>query len=147
MVHTFSPVSFDDRDWDQFVVALRAAGLPTDDLLSEAQIFYQMSDVDGPVAFGGFYVAETEGLLRSVVVVPNNRGKGIGRRFVEFLIDRMNKRGVVRVWLLTTTAESFFGRLQFKSRPRGDAPTAIAGTREFSLLCPTSAVLMCRSLP
>ena len=146
MVHTFSPVNFDDRDWGQFVAALRAARLPAEDLVAEGQTFYQMSDVDGPIAFGGFYIVRSEGLLRSVIVLPNRRHAGIGGRFVEFLIDRMKKRGVDRAWLLTTTAERFFEKLQFKSRPRGDAPAAIAGTREFTLLCPASAVLMCRNL-
>ncbi|HXQ40815.1 MAG TPA: arsenic resistance N-acetyltransferase ArsN2 [Candidatus Udaeobacter sp.] len=147
MVHTFCPVAFNDREWGQFSAALKIAGLPADDLLTEGQSFYQMSDVDGPIAFGGFYIAGTEGLLRSIVVLPNRRRTGIGRRFVDFLLDRMKRRGVEQVWLLTTTAEPFFEKLQFRTRPRDDVPTAIAGTREFALLCPASAVLMCRDLP
>ncbi len=147
MVHTFRPITFDDREWDQFLAALKGAGLPTDDLLTEGQNFYQMSDVDGSIAFGGFYIAKTEGLLRSIVVLPYRRCVGIGRRFVEFLLDRMKRRGVEHVWLLTTTTEPFFEKLQFRTRPRDDAPATIAGTREFAVLCPASAVLMCRNLP
>jgi amino-acid N-acetyltransferase len=147
MVNSFCPVAFGDREWGQFSAALKGAGLPADDLLTEGQSFYQMSDVDGPIAFGGFYIAKTEGLLRSIVVLASRRLTGIGSRFVEFLLDRMKGRGVEQVWLLTTTAEPFFAKLQFRTRPRDDAPATIAGTREFALLCPTSAVLMCRNLP
>jgi len=142
MVHTFCPVASNDREWGQFSAVLTTAGLPTDDLLTGGQSFYQMSDLDGPIAFGGFYVAGTEGLLRSVVVLPNRRCAGIGRRFVEFLLERMKSRGVEEAWLLTTTAAPFFEKLRFKTRLREDAPAAIAGTHEFTLLCPASAVLM-----
>jgi N-acetylglutamate synthase-like GNAT family acetyltransferase len=147
MVHTFCSVTFDDREWGQFSATLKVAGLPADDLLAEGQSFYQMSDADGPIAFGGFYLAKTGALLRSIVVLPHRRRTGIGKRFVEFLLDRMKGRGVEQVWLLTTTAEPFFEKLQFRTRPRDDAPASIAGTREFALLCPASAVLMCRTLP
>jgi amino-acid N-acetyltransferase len=146
MVHRFCPVASNDREWGQFSAALAAAGLPVDDLLTAGQSFYQMSDVDGPIAFGGFYVAETEGLLRSIVVLPSRRRGGIGGRLVEFLLDRMKRRGVEQVWLLTTTAEPFFEIHHFKVRPRDKVPAAIAGTREFAHLCPASAVLMCRNL-
>jgi len=142
MVHTLCPVTSSDREWGQFSAVLTAAGLPTDDLLTGGQSFYQMSDFDGPIAFGGFYVAGTEGLLRSVVVLPDRRCTGIGRRFVEFLLERMKSRGVEEAWLLTTTAAPFFEKLRFKTRLREDAPAAIAGTRAFALLCPASAVLM-----
>ena len=147
MVHTVCPVASDDREWGQFSAALKVAGLPADDLLTEGQSFYQMSDVDGPIAFGGFYIAGAEGLLRSIVVLPSRRRMGIGRRFVEFLLDRMKGSGVEQAWLLTTTAEPFFDKLQFRVRPRHEAPATIAETREFAQLCPASAVLMCRKLP
>ena len=135
-----------DREWGRFLAALKGAGLPTDELETEGQSFYQMSDLDGPIAFGGFCLAQSQGLLRSIIVLPDRRHAGIGRWLVEFLLRQMKSRGAKEAWLLTATAMPFFEKLHFTARPREDAPAAIARTREFALLCPASAVLTCLKL-
>lgn len=50
------------------------------------------------------------------------------------------------IYLLTTTAESFFSRLGYKRIDRSAAPASIAATREFSQLCPASSSFMYKSL-
>lgn len=50
--------------------------------------------------------------------------------------------GVEEVYLLTTTAEGFFARLGYERVEREGAPESIRGTKEFSSICPSSAVLM-----
>jgi N-acetylglutamate synthase-like GNAT family acetyltransferase len=85
-------------------------------------------------------------LLRSIVVAPAHRRAGNGQRLVAALLDQSRKDGAKRAWLLTTTAQPFFEQLGFVVNHREAAPREISATREFSALCPLSAVLMCLSL-
>jgi N-acetylglutamate synthase-like GNAT family acetyltransferase len=145
MTMTFSPISQTDSRWAGFKVALMEAGLATDDLLEPGQRFYAFAD-GKLIGFGGYCCDGPEALLRSVIVAPERRGVGEGRRIIAALLDRLREDGAKRVWLLTTTAQQFFAQLGFVAQSRDAAPEAIAGTREFSTLCPASAVLMCLDL-
>src|SRR3546814_2079737 len=50
--------------------------------------------------------------------------------------------GATRLYLLTTTAESFFGRFGYAPLPRASAPAEIADSAEFRSLCPASAAFL-----
>ena len=54
--------------------------------------------------------------------------------------------GVGDLYLLTTTAASFFTRLGFQPADRATAPAAIRASREFAEACPATAAFMRRSL-
>lgn len=71
-----------------------------------------------------------DALLRSVVVVPNVRGRGWGRAIASRTLDQAQNLGVTRVYLLTTTAKTFISRLDFSAIERRDAPRAITSTEE-----------------
>jgi len=140
-----TPISPQDALWAVFLEALNASRLPTDDLPEGNQRFYAL--VEGEVVgFGGYYRDGQEVLLRSIVVASERRRAGNGRRIVAALLDRSREDGAERAWLLTTTAQPFFERLGFVVNRRDAAPRAISSTREFSALCPLSALLMCLSL-
>jgi arsenate reductase len=145
MTAGLSPVAPNSARWVAFETALRAAGLPTEDLPDAGQGYFALVD-EVVVGFGGYFRTGPDALLRSAVVTPNLLGRGYGRRLVAALLERLKESGVKRVWLLTTTAEGFFRRMGFIARPRDAAPRAIEGTRQFSQTCPASAVLMCRQL-
>ncbi|HXI21293.1 MAG TPA: hypothetical protein VNH46_09420, partial [Gemmatimonadales bacterium] len=51
-------------------------------------------------------------------------------------------RGIVDLYLLTSTAEPFFGRRGYRVADRGAAPEAIRRTAEFASLCPSSCAFM-----
>jgi N-acetylglutamate synthase-like GNAT family acetyltransferase len=107
--------------------------------------FYSL--VQGEViGFGGYYRDGQEVLLRSIVMASERRRAGNGRRIVAALLDLSHEDSAKRAWLLTTTAQPFFEQLGFVVNHRDAAPRAISNTREFSTLCPVSAVLMCLSL-
>jgi amino-acid N-acetyltransferase len=124
-----------------FVAALDEAGLPTDDL-NAAPFRYFCRD---GVAWGGIGRGH-DALLRSVVVQPSVRGGGHGAAIVEALVTQAHTDGTRRLWLLTTEAAPFFAHLGWRPVDRGDAPTAIASSRQFSELCPASATLIMRAL-
>jgi amino-acid N-acetyltransferase len=84
-------------------------------------------------------------LLRSLVVAPAHRGRGLGDGLVRRLERAAADWGVERFWLLTTTAKTFFARRGFRVTPRADAPAEIAATHEFKSLCPSTATCMTRA--
>ena len=124
---------------------LQAEQLPTDDLDSGPARFFALVDGDRWCAVGGIEVYGRHGLLRSVVVPPDARGKGYGYEMVERLLKEMAARGVRDAYLLTTTAADFFAHLGFVAIDRAAAPPAIAATAQVAALCPADAVLMRRN--
>jgi arsenate reductase len=133
--------------WAQFVSALHAAGLPTEDLGEPGQAFFAFHDSDRtPVGFGGYRLADGNALLRSIVVVPSRRRRGLGSEMLALLLARAGAGDAHTAWLLTTDAEGFFARHAFVRKERAEAPPAIAAAPQFASICPASAVLMCRRL-
>jgi amino-acid N-acetyltransferase len=94
------------------------------------------------VGIGGVEVYGEVGLLRSVVIKEQFRRKGLGEALVTELIKSAKAKGVRELYLLTTTAEDFFGQIGFKKTKRDAAPSAIKNTTEFKELCTATSVLM-----
>jgi N-acetylglutamate synthase-like GNAT family acetyltransferase len=82
------------------------------------------------------------GLLRSTAVSPDWRSKRIARQLVEQIIARAEARGVHALYLLTTTAETYFPSFGFKQTTRDAVPAEVQGTDEFRDACPASATVM-----
>ena len=94
----------------------------------------------------GLEIAGSNALLRSVAVRPALRSRGVARALVEGVISDANQRGLVALYLLTTTAEDYFPRFGFERIARAAVPAEIAATVEFASACPASAVAMRRVL-
>jgi amino-acid N-acetyltransferase len=62
------------------------------------------------------------------------------------MINRAHEEGVEQVYLLTETAVNYFEKIGFSSVTREEVDERIKKTREFSVLCPDSAVTMIRHL-
>jgi amino-acid N-acetyltransferase len=86
------------------------------------------------------------GLLRSVAVAPEERGKGLAQRLVRNRLDWAAAEGLSTVYLLTTTAETYFAKLGFTRVAREDVPAEIRATREFASTCPSSSIVMRREV-
>lgn len=130
-----------------FIAQLSAAGLPTDDLHDEGGKYYALGETEQEtLAFGGLVPLGDDALLRSVVVPNETRGTGRGALIIDALADMAGTHGIRRLWLLTTDADGYFRRLGFTDVPRDKASPEVAATRQFSDLCPSSAVVMCRTL-
>jgi arsenate reductase len=98
------------------------------------------------VGYGGFEIYGAEVLLRSIVILPQFRGSGRGRRAVHTLIEIAHEHGAKRAYLLTTSAVSFFESLGFNRIERNDAPASILNSEQTKRVCPGSAVLLMRDL-
>ena len=95
---------------------------------------------------GGLERYGTDGLLRSVVVAPGERGQGYGTALCAALEKRAGEGGVQTLYLLTTTAAPFFEACGYDPVPRDGVPTPIRESTEFTELCPDSATAMAKTL-
>lgn len=95
----------------------------------------------------GLQAAGADGLLRSLVVDPGCRGRGLGVALLTALEGRAVERGIRRLYLLTDTAAGFFPRHGYQRADRDAVPGVIAATAEFRELCPASAVCLAKTLP
>lgn len=127
--------------------ALTAEKLPADDLLEPGRRFFRFSDDQGLIGLIGW---ETEGdiaLLRSLVVPPVRRRRGWGRMLIQWALLRLAEDGVTDVYLLTTSIDRLATTLGFVVIDRTEAPPPIRTSRQYASLCPSTAILMHRSLP
>ena len=131
----------------RLVTALTAEKLPIEDLGRTPQRFFTWESDDGVVvAHCGWEGRGADRLLRSLVVAPGVRGKGLAIRIVAALEHLATADGAERLWLLTETAGPVFDRLGWRRVPRDAAPAEIAASAQFSSLCPSSAICMVRDL-
>jgi amino-acid N-acetyltransferase len=135
------------KDHATCIALLHQANLPVDDIESGRMTEFMVAESGSAiVGLVGLEHYESSGLLRSLVVSDAARRLGIGARLLAALESRARKLGIRDLWLLTIDADDYFGSKGFTVRQRSDAPKPIARTREFSELCPDSAVLMSKSL-
>ncbi len=123
----------------QLETLLSSNGLPADDCAEQGDIFCGIFENGELIAGGGLEPAGDFALLRSIVVKPCCRGRGLARAISEYLLEQARAQGRTSVYLLTESAERYFEALGFLRVPRSQVPKAIALTRQFSSLCPDGA--------
>ena len=103
---------------------------------------------DGRLVVGsaGLELHGHSALLRSVAVDASARGQGLGQRLTLAALDLARSRGTRDVFLLTTTAETFFPRFGFEPVERPNVPDAVRQSVEFTSACPASAVVLRKDL-
>ena len=136
---------------EQDLIAIRAllerSGLPTSDLESARPEFAVIRENGHVIAAGALQRFGSSALLRSVVVAPDRRGRGVGQAMVTELERIACAARLSRLVLLTQTAAEFFARRGYRVIERGTAPRDMRGSEEFRSLCPSSATCMAKSLP
>lgn len=147
---TIEPLKSEERA--QAIDLLAANSLPTDDLRGRDATLLAAHHLPPEAtrpAFGGVIGLERfgeVGLLRSLAVRRELRGRGLGVALVRAIEALASRSGVRSLYLLTTTAEAFFAANGYARLERDRAPEAIRGTSEFSSVCPKSAVFMGKRL-
>lgn len=137
------PASGHDQD---LKAALQAAGLPIDDLEQSGRTFFRFTDQGHIVGFGGLESYGDCALLRSVVVLPDQRGRGHGEAISRQMLDQAARDGARTVYLLTESAATFFEHMGFAKIDRAAAPAVILQTRQAASLCPASAGLFAKAI-
>ena len=136
-----------ESDRDTIIVLLSDSGLPVDDLWDAQDTRFLVAESNGAiVGCAGAELFSNVALLRSLVVSPETRERGLGGTLITSIESLCRDEGVRETYLLTQTAEAFFLRRGYSHVDRPNAPSAIAGSSEFSRVCPTSAAFMAKTL-
>lgn len=133
-------------DAEAVLALLERAQLPVDGLLDHLGTTLVARQSGRIVGSAALEIYDDGALLRSLAVVPDLRGTGLGRRLTEAATARAMDLGVPALYLLTTTAEGFFPRFGFSHVERRDVPPGVQRSVEFQSACPASATVMRRVL-
>ena len=129
------------------VALLQAQGLPVSDITdAHLERFFFVGSEGSPTGLVGVEIYGIDALLRSLVVADTARTQGIGTLLVQHAEDYAASHSVAAMYLLTTTAESFFERRGYRRVDRNRAPLAIQSAPEFASLCPASSAFMIKQL-
>ena len=134
-------------DWMQVVALLAENDLPCEDLLTEMHRDFFVAVHDASVVGAvGLQPCASDALLRSLVVKDDFRGTGIGAKLTDAIENHASLCGIRTLYLLTMTAGEFFQHRNYQTCDRTSVPTPVSQTREFSNLCPDTAVCLFKSL-
>ena len=129
------------------VALLQVQGLPVSDITDDhLEHFFFVGSDGSPTGLVGLEIYGSDALLRSLVVADSARTQGIGSALVQHAEIYAASNNVSAMYLLTTTAESFFERRGYRRADRSQAPATIQTTAEFANLCPASSAFMIKQL-
>jgi amino-acid N-acetyltransferase len=139
-------------DLEAVEALLREERLPIDGVEAQfanflvAEATYSPRVAAAPIGAIGLEHYDSSALVRSAVVDPAWRGRGVGHALVDAAADAARVHGASALYLLTTTAEAFFSSLGFWTITRDDVPGAVKQSVEFVSACPASATVMMRRI-
>lgn len=136
----------DAESFEAFRDLLRSVNLPCDDLSMDRHILIGYYEEDRLIATGALELRGQYALLRSLAVKDALRGRRLGSRITDELIDVARENNVTHIYLLTETARLFFKRKGFVDIDRKDVPAEVQGSSEFSGVCSDDAVCMVKTL-
>ncbi|MDF3822999.1 GNAT family N-acetyltransferase [Leptospira sp. 96542] len=149
------------QDHDAVQALLARAGLPYADLTPTYMALFlglRASDTAGAskllpgerpapwIAIAGLEPHHGDGLLRSLLVLPEHRGQGLARALVHAQEARARGLGLRRLVLLTETAADFFRALGYRDTDRATLPDGLRAAPQFAQLCPASASCLSKPL-
>jgi N-acetylglutamate synthase-like GNAT family acetyltransferase len=131
-----------ERDFSAVIALLRNVSLPLDGVQEHFAHFLVAEAGSVIVGTVGLEFWGTAGLLRSLAVDPEFRSSGVGGALCRAVLDSAAAAGVGEVFLLTTTAASYFAHKGFVTVSRQTIPDRLLASREFRGACPATATLM-----
>ena len=133
-------------DLTEVLALLGRSQLPTAGV-AESLLHFVVAESEGQlVGVAGLEVYGASALLRSVAVEESWRGSGVGRTLIDRALGQARQAGIEDVFLLTTSAEHYFPRFGFSCVSRDLVSEEVRGSVEFQGACPSSAVVMRKSL-
>jgi amino-acid N-acetyltransferase len=116
--------------------------LPVSDLPGTLENFLIAVNEDELIGVIGLEIYGRYGLLRSLAVKSDHRNQGIASTLLEQLEELAKKKGLDEIYLLTETADKYFGSKHYGRISRAEVPNEVQQSSEFSFVCPQSAVVM-----
>ena len=136
----------DVESFEAFRALLRSVGLPCDDLTMDRHILIGYYEDGKLIGTGALELYGKYALLRSLAVIDALRGRMLGSRITDELMDVARENDITQIFLLTETARLFFKRKGFVDIDRKDVPAEVRGSSEFSGVCRESAICMVKTL-
>jgi amino-acid N-acetyltransferase len=134
-----------DDDANALREVLEESGLQSDGLegrLGETVVSGPLDVVSGSLdATACVEEADGFGILRSVAVRLDLRGKGMGMLAVGAAVAEARARGLSGLFLFTETAEGFFKQLGFEAIERDRMPRPVTTTAHAAEECPTAVAM------
>ena len=126
---------------------LGSVALPSSDLTKQhLEHFLYCGPADRLTGLVGLEIYGSDALLRSLAVSPHARSAGLGSALLSRAEAYARTQNLREIYLLTTTAQTFFEARGYHLIPRESCPAAIRGSCEFASLCPTSSALLKKHL-
>ncbi len=106
--------------------------------LALSNVLVAMED-DAPIGAIALEVVVRLGLVRSAVIAPGQRGRGVWESLLRSLISRAHELGLRELYVLTENTSAFFSGLGFLPVKPEEVPLEIQDYRE---QCPESAAVL-----
>lgn len=135
-----------EQSRDEIKSLLQSQNLPAEDLPHVLTDFYAAVDEGNLIGLIGMERYSHYGLLRSMVVHPDHRNKGIAEALVTQLEQGAKSTGITEMFLLTETADKYFSKKGYTIITRDAVPAELKSSSEFSHVCPVSAIVMKKPL-
>ena len=134
-----------EEDRNAVIELLSVNDLPVNDLDENKKLFVLKKD-DDIIGTGGLEFFDECVLLRSISVKKEERGKSWGRYISKQLEDFAKASGVNCIYVLTITAKDFFSKEGYILVERETVPEQIKNSSEFASVCPSTALVMKKTL-
>lgn len=134
------------EDFNSITQLLKKENLPVADLLPELPHFFLVEERGKVLGAIGLEIYGEKALLRSLIVHAGYRNKSLASQLLETMLLYAEEGGIKTLFLITTTAETYFSKKGFEKIDRDTIPAPIAGSTEFSTFCPSTAFVMRKEL-
>ncbi|MGL1901049.1 MAG: arsenic resistance N-acetyltransferase ArsN2 [Fibrobacterales bacterium] len=124
-------------------VLLNNGNLPIQDINDPSITFKIDKNINGVIGYQKF---TNSALLRSLMVKTEAQNRGIAQKLINSALNELKSLNIAYVYLLTTTAHTYFSRHGFYTTSREEAPLEITTTAQFRSICPDSAHFMSKPL-
>ncbi|UII76182.1 arsenic resistance N-acetyltransferase ArsN2 [Flagellimonas sp. HMM57] len=136
----------ENYDFEKVRNLLKENNLPYEDIRSSKVEFITSKSDNELVGCIGIEKYGEDGILRSFAVVDTFKNRGVGAKLITKLLDKSKNDGIQKLHLLTTTAHEYFLKHGFHISERIKAPKAVADSKEFSEICPSTSIYMVKEL-
>ena len=131
-----------EQDLPEMVGLLKDAKLPREGVEEHFSTFLIAADTGSIVGGIGLEIYQDTALLRSAVVRPDVRNRGVGTQLYDAVLTLARQNNINKIVLLTTTAEKYFARKGFRRIDRSAVDGPVTRSIEFTSACPSSAICM-----
>jgi amino-acid N-acetyltransferase len=133
-------------DLDDILSLLGMVDLPGDGVSENLKNFFVSTYGKTVIGCIGLRICGKSGLMRSLAVRPEHRGKGIGKALIRRIFSYAKDKKIFDLYLLTTTAEEYYVKYGFARIQRDAVDPQMLDAPEFKSVCAQAAVCMKKGL-